>query len=59
MVREFKMKDRTVYQCEFCDMGYVDLNDAEGCEEYCGTHDSCSTGIAKKAIHKPSLDFMS
>lgn len=57
-MKEFKNKDETIYQCEFCDMGYADPNTAERCEEHCSTHDSCSLDITRKAIYKPPVDFM-
>lgn len=58
MVMQSKKNDRAVYQCEFCDMGYADLNPAQRCEEWCSTHDSCSLEVTRKAIYKPTLDFM-
>lgn len=58
MVKEFKMDDQTVYECELCDMGYGAIETAERCEEYCEKHGSCSLEITRKANYKPRLDFM-
>ena len=58
MVKEFKRKDETVYQCELCDMGYSEIDTAESCEEYCDTHGSCSLEITRKAVYRPPIQFM-
>jgi len=59
MVSEMQRKGETVYLCEFCGFGYVDLETAEQCDEYCDTHSSCSLEITKKAIYKPTVRVMS
>ncbi len=58
LVKQLTVEDRTVYQCELCDMGYSDLETAERCEEYCSTHEACSLDITRHAIHKPTEHFM-
>lgn len=58
MVREFKFKTRIVYQCEFCDMGYISVANAERCEEYCSTHDACSLEITRNAKNRPGVNLM-
>jgi len=59
MVYEINRRGRTVYQCELCLFGYRDLEDAERCEQYCATHESCSPEIMRKAIFKPEPKVMS
>ena len=59
MVYEINRRGRTVYQCELCLFGYTHLEDAERCEQYCATHNSCSPQIMRKAIFKPKPKVMS
>lgn len=40
-----KNKVKTIYACEFYGFGYVALENAERCEQYCYTHGSCSAEI--------------
>jgi len=59
MVYEINRRARTIYQCGLWLLGYGRLEDAERCEQYCATHQSCSPKIMRKAIFKPEPKFMS
>jgi len=58
MVSKTDVKGQTAYECELCGMRYWELDIAEQCEDYCGIHGSCSIEITRKAIHRPSVQFM-
>ena len=51
-------KLRSVYLCELCGFGYVDLETAERCEQYCYTHATSSTKLVQKAVRKPSVQVL-
>ncbi len=38
------------FACEVCGFHYEDREDAEACEDYCETHNGCSSKLAKKAL---------
>ena len=54
MVNETKCIGQTIYECEICGLGYLELETAERCEQYCYTHEKPSFRIAQKAIRKPT-----
>jgi hypothetical protein len=55
MVNEARWKGKTVYECEICGSGYLDLETAERCEQYCCSHGSPSPKITQKAVRKPTV----
>jgi hypothetical protein len=59
MVTEFKRKIGTLFQCEICGFGYLDLDTAERCEEYCDIHGSWSIAITDKAAYRPLTHTLS
>ncbi|MBI3640882.1 MAG: hypothetical protein HY222_00580 [Thaumarchaeota archaeon] len=52
MVKEVKRSDQKLYLCEACRFEYGDFQLAQSCEDYCNTHQSCSTELAKHAVSK-------
>jgi hypothetical protein len=53
MVNQMFRKGTFVYQCEFCGFAYSELETAESCEEFCGTHGTCSSEITGYAVIRP------
>lgn len=43
-------EDDGLFRCEECGMRYRDRSTAEKCEDYCQTHDACSTDIAAESV---------
>jgi hypothetical protein len=54
MVNEVSWRGQTIYECEICGFGYLELETAERCEHYCYTHERASPKITEKAVRKPS-----
>lgn len=52
-MNEVGRRGRTIYECEICGFGYLELEIAEHCEQYCYSHKKPSFKIAEKAIRKP------
>ena len=55
MVRKKKLDNKIVYQCDICDLGYLDWETAKKCEEWCKMTGTCSIEIAKNAVYFPNL----
>jgi len=55
MVNQMFRKGIFVYQCEFCGFAYSELETAESCEEFCGTHGTCSSDITRYAVIRPAV----
>lgn len=55
MVCKFLRKGMMVFQCEYCEFGYLDLETAEACEEFCGRNRTCSHEISRKAVYRPTI----
>jgi len=53
MVNEVRWRGQTIYECEICGFGYLELEIAEHCEQYCYLHERPSFKITQKAIRKP------
>jgi hypothetical protein len=53
MVNEVRWRGQTIYECETCGFGYLELEIAEHCEQYCYSHKKPSFKITEKAIRKP------
>ncbi|HUK50365.1 MAG TPA: hypothetical protein VLV18_04965 [Terriglobales bacterium] len=51
-------KLRSVYLCELCGFGYMDLETAERCEQYCYTHAISSPKLTQKAVRKPTIQVL-
>jgi hypothetical protein len=51
LVREKKIDGKTVYLCGICGLGYLDLETARKCEEWCKKTGTCSIEITKKAVY--------
>jgi hypothetical protein len=47
-----------VFTCEFCGVGYRDLETAEECEECCGAHGFASAEIRRKSIRIPRIELI-
>ncbi len=58
MVNDMFRRNGIVYQCEFCGFGYSKLETAESCEEFCGTHGTCSPEITLAASLRPSVQVI-
>ncbi len=55
LVTEKKIKNKTVFLCDICGLGYADRSTAQECEDYCRAHEgSCSAEISKKAVYLPN-----
>lgn len=50
-----KVDNKSLFQCEVCDHGYLDRETAQKCEDWCGKTGNCSAEITKKAVYFPSL----
>ena len=50
-----KKTDDGVYQCEECDLLYLDSSWAGKCEEWCRKHKSCNLEITNHAISKSKV----
>jgi hypothetical protein len=53
MVNEVRWRGQTIYECEICGFGYLELETAEHCEQYCYSHKKPSFKITQKGIRKP------
>ncbi len=57
MVKKVTQQDQILYQCEACGFEYKETENAQQCESFCNTHNSCSTEIAKHAVFdKPATE---
>jgi len=52
MVKETEFKGKKAYVCESCGFHYLDKEKAEQCENYCSTHNQCSTEITKNSVER-------
>jgi hypothetical protein len=43
MVNGVRWRGQTIYECEICRFGYLELETAERCEQYCYSHEKPST----------------
>jgi hypothetical protein len=50
MVREIKKEDKKYYQCEKCDLVYLDSKMAEKCQAWCSKYKSCNLEIIEHAV---------
>lgn len=50
MVVDEQYHGRDAYRCEICGFHYTVRDDARACEDYCRTHDGCSSKLAKRAL---------
>jgi hypothetical protein len=55
MVKEKKVKNKKLFQCDVCGHGYINKEIARKCEVWCQESGACSTAITKKAVYYPSL----
>ena len=54
MVIKKMIRNRTVFLCDICGLGYADRTTAQEYEDYCRAHaGSCSAEISKKAVYLP------
>ncbi|MEM1986468.1 MAG: hypothetical protein QXW80_05585 [Candidatus Micrarchaeia archaeon] len=53
MVREKRIENKVIYLCNVCGLGYLDLETAKRCEEWCKKTNTCSIEITKKAVYFP------
>jgi len=59
LVSEKTRHDGTsLFDCEFCGSGYKDIDDAEACEQHCGTLGFASADIRRKAVRVPKIEIM-
>jgi hypothetical protein len=50
MVKEISKNNKSLFQCEKCQLFYKKKNLAEKCEDWCGKHNSCNISIIKNSI---------
>lgn len=55
MVKEKRIDDKKLFQCDMCCHSYLDKKTAQKCEVWCREKGNCSVEITKKAVHFPSL----
>jgi len=48
-----------IYVCELCGFGYTDVEVAESCEEFCGTHGGYAVNITARAVFRPRIHVVS
>jgi hypothetical protein len=58
LVFEAYQRKQLAYYCEICGFGYVDLKNAEACEEFCDSHGFSSTEITNKATRRPTIQVV-
>ncbi|MFB6193334.1 MAG: hypothetical protein ABEK00_03715 [Candidatus Nanohaloarchaea archaeon] len=50
MVTAEQFDGQDSFACDICGFHYEEPEEAEACEEYCETHEGCSSELAKKAL---------
>ena len=50
MVKTIPQDEKTLYQCEECELRYKEREIAEKCQAWCKAHKSCNLDIIKYAI---------
>lgn len=50
MVKEITKEDKKYYQCEECDLFYLDKETAEKCQMWCKENQSCNLEIIQQAV---------
>ncbi|MFQ5975323.1 MAG: hypothetical protein ACE5J5_03285 [Candidatus Hydrothermarchaeales archaeon] len=50
MVKEDTWENKKIYRCGECNLGYLDKEIAQKCENFCKTHNACSMEITKNAV---------
>jgi len=52
MVKEINFRGKKTYVCERCGFHYLDKETVQKCENFCSTHNMCSTEITKNSIER-------
>ncbi len=52
MVKKVSDKGKLIYKCGVCGFGYLTIELANKCENYCKAHGACSLEITKHAVLK-------
>lgn len=52
MVIEEQFDGQDAYKCEACGFHYADKETAAECEDFCETHNSCSTELTKQSLER-------
>ncbi|MCL5102077.1 MAG: hypothetical protein M1544_01840 [Candidatus Marsarchaeota archaeon] len=47
-------KEKRLYMCEVCKLHYTKKEDAEKCQKWCSSHDSCNLSIARRSVEAVS-----
>ena len=51
MVKGIEFKGKSAFECEVCNMKYLDEETAKACEAFCSEHpDMCDPKISEKAL---------
>jgi len=52
MVTQDRFDGQDAYACDACGFHYAEQEDAAACEDYCETHNSCSSDITEQALER-------
>lgn len=56
MVKEKQFEGKTIFVCEICGLGYLEKEDAQKCEEWCGKNPgTCNFQISQRAVYSASM----
>ncbi len=55
MVKKIEKEGRIYFQCGECSFLYKEKELAEGCEDYCRKHNSCSLEITRHAVRENQI----
>jgi hypothetical protein len=53
MVKEIIVEGKKIFVCKECGLGYLSIELAEKCEDYCSKNHACSLEIIKNAVYFP------
>jgi hypothetical protein len=52
MVKEKPFEGKTIFLCEICGLGYLEREDAQKCEDWCGKNPgTCNFQVSQKAVY--------
>ncbi len=53
MTKEKVLDGQTLFLCDVCGFGYLDIETARKCEDWCRKTGTCSIEITEKAVYFP------
>jgi hypothetical protein len=53
LTKEKIVQDQTLFLCDVCGFGYLDVETARKCENWCRKTGTCSIEITDKAVYFP------